>query len=158
MSDYAQFRKKALAFMRAHEEHLAVQRLRRNQPITETDLAELGRLLAEVGGSTGDVERAAVEAGSLGLFVRSLVGMDRAAAKEAFAAFLDEGRYSANQIEYVNLVIDHLASTGTIEPRRFYESPYTDVAPEGPDGLFEPADVERLISVVHEIRQRAEAV
>ena len=158
VSDYAQFRKKALAFMRSHEDHLTIQRLRRNQPITETDLAELERLLAEVGGSTVDVERATTEAGGLGLFVRSLVGMDRAAAKEAFAAFLDEGRYSANQIDYVNIVIDHLADTGSIEPRRFYESPYTDVAPEGPDGLFEPADVDRLIDVVHEIRQRAEAV
>jgi len=45
----------------------------------------------------------------------------------------------------------------TIEARRFYESPYTDVAPEGPDGLFEPADVARLITVVHELRSRADA-
>jgi type I restriction enzyme R subunit len=157
VDDFAQFRKKALAFMRDHDDHVAVQRLRRNQPITETDLAELERLLGEVGGTDDHLERAAVEAGSLGLFVRSLVGMDRVAAKDAFAEFLDEGRYSANQIEYVNRVIDHLAASGTIEARRFYESPYTDVAPEGPDGLFEPVDVDRLIAVVHDIRSRAEA-
>ena len=89
--------------------------------------------------------------------MRSLVGMDRSAAKDAFAEFLDDGRYKANQIEYVNMVIDHLAASGTIEARRFYESPYTDVAPEGPDGLFEPVDVDRLIAVVHDIRSRAEA-
>jgi len=28
------------------------------------------------------------------------------------------------------------------------------VAPEGPDGLFEAADVDRLITVVHEVRDR----
>ena len=157
VDDFAQFRKKALAFMRDHDDHVAVQRLRRNQPITDTDISELERLLGEVGGTADHLARAAVEAGGLGLFVRSLVGMDRSAAKDAFAEFLDERRYSANQIEYVNMVIDHLSATGTIEARRFYESPYTDVAPEGPDGLFEPADVDRLISVVHEVRQRAEA-
>ncbi|HMR94839.1 MAG TPA: DEAD/DEAH box helicase family protein [Microthrixaceae bacterium] len=157
VDDFAQFRKKALVFMRDHEDQLAVQRLRRNQPITETDIAELERLLGEVGGTADHLERASVEAGSLGLFVRSLVGMDRSAAKDAFAAFLDDQRYNANQIEYVNMVIDHLAASGTIEARRFYESPYTDVAPEGPDGLFEPVDVDRLIAVVHDIRSRAEA-
>jgi len=31
-----------------------VQRLRRNQPITETDIAELERLLGEVGGTAPD--------------------------------------------------------------------------------------------------------
>jgi len=157
VDDFAQFRKKVNAYIQEHLDHLAVQRLRRNQPVTDTDISELERLLLEIGGSAEHVERAALEAGGLGIFVRSLVGMDRAAAKEAFADFLDERRYNANQIEYVNMVIDHLASTGTIEPRRFYESPYTDLAPEGPDGLFEPADVDRLIGVVHDLRQRAEA-
>ncbi|HTN99791.1 MAG TPA: type I restriction-modification enzyme R subunit C-terminal domain-containing protein, partial [Microthrixaceae bacterium] len=157
VDDFAQFRKKALAFMRGHEDHVAVQRLRRNQPVTDTDISELERLLGEVGATTEHLERAAVEAGGLGLFVRSLVGMDRSAAKDAFAEFLDEGRYNANQIEYVNMVIDHLADAGTIEPRRFYESPYTDVAPEGPDGLFEVADVARLINLVHDLRNTAEA-
>mgnify|MGYP003791027007 CR=1 FL=1 len=95
--------------------------------------------------------------GGLGLFVRSLVGMDCAAAEDAFAEFLDDQRYSGNQIEYINMVIDHLSASGTIEARRFYESPYTDVAPEGPDGLFEPAEVDRLIAVVHDLRDRAEA-
>ncbi|MCB1256750.1 MAG: DEAD/DEAH box helicase family protein [Microthrixaceae bacterium] len=158
VNDYAQFHKKALAFMRRHENHLAVQRLRRNQPITATDIDELTRMLIELGATDDNLERAATETGGgLGLFVRSLVGMDRAAAKEAFSSFLDEGRYSANQIEYINMVIDHLAQSGTIEADRFYESPYTDVAPEGPNGLFEKADVDRLIAVVHDIRQRAEA-
>ena len=103
-----------------------------------------------------DIERASTEAGSLGLFVRSLVGMDRSAAKDVFAEFLDDQRYSANQIEYINMVIDHIAEAGTIEARRFYESPYTDVAPEGPDGLFEPTEVDRLIAVVHDLRSRAD--
>jgi hypothetical protein len=35
----------------------------------------------------------------------------------------------------VNLVIDHLTHHGVIEARRFYESPFTDVAPTGPDAL-----------------------
>ena len=102
-------------------------------------------------------EHAVEEAGSLGLFIRRLVGLDRAAAKEAFGEFLDDKRYTANQIEFVNLVIDELTEHGVIEPRRFYESPFTDVSPHGPDALFESDDVDRLIAAVDDVRSRAEA-
>ncbi|MGH9189105.1 MAG: type I restriction-modification enzyme R subunit C-terminal domain-containing protein [Acidimicrobiales bacterium] len=57
-----------------------------------------------------------LEDGSFGLFIRRLVGLDRAAAKEAFAEFLDDKRLGANQIEFVNLVIDELSDNGVIEP------------------------------------------
>jgi type I restriction enzyme R subunit len=80
-----------------------------------------------------------------------------AGAKEndAFAGLLDSSRYSANQIEFVNLVIDELTANGVIEPRRFYESPFTDLSPQGPDAIFEP-EVAHLLAVVRDIRDRAE--
>lgn len=93
----------------------------------------------------------------LGVFIRCLVGLDRAAAKDAFATFLDQHLYSANQIEFVNLLIDELAANGVIEPCRFYESPFTDLSPQGPDALFESTDVDRLLDVVADVRRRAEA-
>ena len=61
-----------------------------------------------------DVERAAQEAGGFGVFIRSLVGLDRNAAKEAFAGFLDGKKFNATQIEFINLVIDHLAANGIL--------------------------------------------
>ena len=70
-----------------------------------------------------------------------MVGLDRAAAKAAFAEFLDDKRYSRNQIEFVNLIIDELSSTGVIEARRVYESPYDGLAPEGPEAIFVEADL-----------------
>ena len=101
-------------------------------------MAELQRVLVDSGvGSADDVQRAVEEAGSFGVFIRRLVGLDRMAAKEAFAEFLDDKRYTANQIEFVSLVIDELTEHGVVEPRRFYESPFTDVSPQGPDALFE---------------------
>ena len=129
-----------------------------NKPLTSTDLAELERMLIESGiGDAEHVQQAAKESHGLGLFVRSLVGMDRGAAKEALAGFLVGKTLGANQIEFVNLVIDELSDNGVIEPRRFYESPFTDISPQGPDELFESADVDRLLEVVAAVRRRAEA-
>ena len=37
----------------------------------------------------------------LGLFIRSLVGLEREAAKEALAGFMDGRTLTANQIEFI---------------------------------------------------------
>jgi len=66
------------------------------------------------------------ESTGLGLFVRSLVGLDREAAKHAFGSFLHENALGANQIEFVNLIIDHLTQCGWMPPSALYESPFID--------------------------------
>ncbi|MEO6028043.1 MAG: type I restriction-modification enzyme R subunit C-terminal domain-containing protein [Candidatus Binatia bacterium] len=78
------FRDKARQFLRAHADHLSTRKLRTNAPLTASDLADLERMLAEAGiGTAADVERAKRESQGLGLFVRTLVGLDREAAKTA---------------------------------------------------------------------------
>ena len=65
-------------YLREHEDHLALQKLRRNLPLTPTDLDELDRMLQSAGiGEPDDLERARLEGGGLGAFIRSLVGLDR---------------------------------------------------------------------------------
>ena len=58
-------------------------------------------------GDDDEITAASRNAGSFGLFIRSLVGLDREAAKAAFVGFLDEDRYSKNQIAFVNLIINY---------------------------------------------------
>ena len=36
-----------------------------------------------------------------------------------------------------------------------YESPFTDVAPEGPEAIFTPEDVDRLFDVLETVRATA---
>ena len=155
-NEFERFRKKARTFLREHKGQTAVEKIRRNWPITPDDMAELQRILIDSGiGTTEDCHRAQEEAGSFGVFVRLLVGLDRAAAKEAFAGFLDDTRFTASQIEFVNLIVDYLTDNGVVEPRRFYESPFTDLSPQGPDALFESNEVDRLLGIVEEVRSRA---
>lgn len=157
-TDQAKFIAKARVFLRQHLDHVAVAKLRLNQPLTSSDLAELERLLADSGaGEAEDVRRAAEDAQGLGLLVRSLVGMDRAAAKTALAAFTNGKRLTANQIEFVNLIVDHLTEHGVVEAARLYESPFTDLTPHGPDALFKTTEIDDLFQTLQAVRATAVA-
>ena len=156
--DFERFRAKARSFLRAHQDHIAVRKLRMNLPLSAIDLEELERMLAEGGvGSTEDIQRARDESRGLGVFVRSLIGLDREAAKQVFAAFLNGRTMNSNQIEFVNLIIDHLTENGVLDPGILYESPFTDLSPQGPDGLFSSAQVDELVAALERVRSMAVA-
>ena len=149
-------RAKARAFLGQHADHVAIRKLRMNRPLTPVDLDELERMLAESGaGDARDLERARAESQGLGLVVRSLVGLDREAAKEAFAGFLSGKTPTANQIEFVNLIVDHLTEHGVMDAARLYESPFTDLAARGPDGLFPSPQVDQLVAVLQQVKATA---
>ncbi len=52
----------------------------------------------------------------LGLFVRSLVGLDREAAKAALGVFMSGKTLPANQIAFLDLIVNHLTERGSMEP------------------------------------------
>ncbi|WP_435771806.1 DEAD/DEAH box helicase family protein [Nocardioides sp. SYSU DS0651] len=150
------FRAKAAAYLKEHEDHVALQRLRRNKQLTPADLAALEEmLLASGAGQKVDIAWASEQSGGLGLFIRGLVGLDRAAAAEAFAAYLDEGKATVEQIRFISLIIDELAMNGIVEPGRLYESPYTDHAPTGPDFVFPEAEVDVLVDILNDVKAHA---
>jgi type I restriction enzyme R subunit len=126
--------------------------------VTPTDLAELDRLLFESGGvgSRQEFERAFGKAEHLGDFVRRLVGLDREAAKQAFAEFLQGGAYTASQIGFVNQVIDHLTRNGVMDPSLLYEPPYTDFSSGGVEALF-PETADELFGILVAISANAGA-
>ncbi len=153
---FEKFRAKAQAFLRDHQDHIAVHKLRMNRALTAADLTELERMLSESGlGGPEDINRAKAMSQGLGLFVRSLVGLDREAAKEAMAGFLTGKALSANQIEFANLIVNHLTEHGVMDASRLYESPFTDLTPQGPDGLFASAEVDELVSVLERVKAMA---
>ena len=152
--EFMQFRRKAQHFLKQHLAEAAVAKVRSGQPLDRDDLADLQRILVAAGvGDDASFEVASERVGNLGYFFRKLVGLDRAAAKEAFAEFLDDKRHCRSQIEFANLIIDELTERGVVKPGRIYEDPYVGLAPQGPEDLFAEDELERLFSTLEVSRQ-----
>lgn len=146
--DFERFRSKARQFLRAHDDRLALHKLRRNQPLTPLDLQELEALLHEAGGTDSDIERARALHTSLPVFIRSLVGLDREAATAAFAHLIGPGTASASQLQFIEEIVQHLTEHGAMPAERLYASPFTDIHAQGPDGVFDAAKVEALFQAL----------
>jgi type I restriction enzyme, R subunit len=154
--NFERFKLKVRAFLKAHDDHITLQKLRRNLPLTASDLNELERLLVESGTATSkDIEKASQEAEGLGLFVRSLVGLDRGAAMQALNTFVSGKLLSSNQLEFVNLIVQHLTERGVMDAALLYEPPFTSYAPQGPDGLFTSTQIDELFTVLGGVRANA---
>jgi type I restriction enzyme R subunit len=156
--DFVRFKARARAFLKKREDYIALSRLRHGRALTSTDLVELEKMLLEAGiGDAGAIERAREASAGFGRFVRSLVGLDRQAVNDAFAEFLESGTASREQVEFVGLVVDHLTAQGVMEPGLLYESPFTDVAPQGPEQVFDDVETNRLFEVIDALNRSAVA-
>lgn len=154
--DFARFKRKARHFLREHEDHIAIAKLRHGKPLTPTDIDELQQMLQSEGiGDAEHFEKAAELAHGFGAFIRSLVGLDRHAVAEAFGEFLGDTAATAEQIEFIEMVIEHLTEKGTMDPGLLYESPFIDMAPEGPQQVFDFDRTKKLIAVIQGLNDSA---
>ena len=150
----AQYRKKVEAFIRSHQHHLTINRLRKARPLTPSDLEALEQFVF----SAPEVEsrekfEASFAAPSLPRFIRSLVGLDRAAAMERFAHFLDGSRYNSQQIRFVEMIIERLTVQGEVDASALYQPPFTGLHHEGLDGIYGDADADAIVELVQELQR-----
>jgi len=73
--------------------------------------------------------RRAIEIGASTSFVPQLARRDREAAKQALSNFLSGKPLSANQIKFIDMIVNHLVENGFMDPGLLYESPFTDINP-----------------------------
>ncbi len=158
-TNLTRYRAKMMQFLKDEENHIALQKLKRNKPITPSDIQELERIFFESGdfGTKEDFESAYGKQENLGLFIRSLVGLDRREAMQAFNDFLDGQRYNSNQIEFVNMVIDYLTKNGAMDAAMLYQAPYTNYDSNGLSGVFSNGEAEKIVEILETIKLNAAA-
>jgi type I restriction enzyme R subunit len=67
------------------------------------------------------------------------------------------GTRKRNQIEFVDMNVNYLTVQGAMDAAILYESPFTDITPQGSDGLFTSTQLDELFSILEEVSIRAAA-
>lgn len=124
--ELANYKAKAEFYIRQHQDHFVIAKLKTNQPLTETDIRSLEEILWNEIGTKEDYEK---EYGKkpLGEFVRGIVGLDMNAAKEAFSEYLNEANLDSRQIYFVNQIVEYIVHNGLMKDLSvLQETPFTD--------------------------------
>ena len=124
--DLKNYKAKAEYYVWQHQDNAVIAKLKNNVPLTSADIKVLEEILWSEVGTKQDYE---AEYGQkpLGEFVREIVGLDMAAAKAAFAEYLDSTSLDSRQIYFVNQIVEFIVHNGMMRDLSvLQESPFTD--------------------------------
>lgn len=124
--DLKNYKAKAEYYVRQHQDNAVIAKLKSNIPLTIEDVKVLEEILWGEVGTKQDYEAEYGEK-PLGEFVRGIVGLDMAAAKEAFSEYLDETNLDSRQIYFVNQIVEFIVHNGMMKDLSvLQETPFTD--------------------------------
>lgn len=69
---------------------------------------------------------------------------------------LESTHCSADQIRFVEIIIDYLTQNGIMDPGLLYEPPFTEVHQAGLDGIFRDEEADHIITIVDSLNQGAD--
>ena len=120
--DLKNYKAKAEFYIKQHLDNAVIAKLRTNVPLSNADLAALEGILWNEIGTQQDYE---AEYGQkpLGEFVREIVGLDMAAAKEAFSEFLNDTNLDSRQIYFVNQIVEYVVHNGMMKDLSVLQGP-----------------------------------
>jgi type I restriction enzyme, R subunit len=149
------YKRRVEKFIRDNKNHITIHRICNNKPISKQELDELERLLFSIDIISKEKLDQITRRQPLAKFVRSILGLDVNAAKEAFSQFLDGQQLNATQLHFINTIIDYLAVNGTIEKRMLFDKPFTDINDQGLAGVFEIMEAGAIVRIVDSINKNA---
>jgi len=153
---FERFRMKARHLLRHLEDDPVVLHIRHGGNPSPEDLRHIQELLKNASdGAPQHLASAAQAAHGMAGFVRSLVGLEREAAKERFGELLSDRTMNSHQIEFINMMIDYLCEHGSISIKVLYAAPFTDKAPHGPEGLFSEGQINAIEACVRPLEATA---
>ena len=154
------YRERVEAYIRKNKEHLVITKLQNNRAITKGELKQLEELIFNEEGA-GSKEELIKHYGErpLGIFIRSIVGLSKAALNESFSDFLHRGNLDANQMSFIKTVIDYMAVNGTIHKGALFdESPFNNLHDQGVAGVFDnDGDQVKIFSIIDDVVRNATA-
>lgn len=108
------YKKKFESYLKEHQDDNVLKKIKNNEILNEQDIKELDKIVNDTLGSN-DMYAKSYEGKPLIALIRSVNGLDMNVAKTLFSEFLDEKKYNANQIYFINQIIEYIVENGFME-------------------------------------------
>jgi type I restriction enzyme R subunit len=134
------------------DDNETLQKIKAGQPVNAADLEALCSLVLTQDPSLDlhDLTEYFPEsAGHLDQAIRGIIGLDARAVHQRFEAFVAQHpSLASHQIQFLDLLQNHISKYGSIEIERLYEPPFTLVASDGLDGVFDDPLAEEILQII----------
>lgn len=150
--DYADYKLKVNRFISEHADHFVIYKLTHNLPMTEFEFAELERIFTKELGTQKDYQSAFGDT-PFGLLVRRIAKLDRAAAMDAFAEFVNDVTLNQQQIVFIHKVVDFVENNGYMEPSALMKAPFD--RPTSFIRLFDDGRQKKLVELIRKVMDNA---
>jgi type I restriction enzyme R subunit len=158
VNDLEVYKKRVERYIHEHEDHTVIHKIKNNISVTAKEVSELEKMLFEQGPLESKETFVKIYGDQpLAKFIRSIVGLDFNAAKEAFSGLLLSQQFNSDQIRFIDIIIKFLSVNGTIEPDRLFDPPFTDVNSKGITGLFDNKVSEEIFAVLEVLNSNIES-
>lgn len=150
--DFEDYKLKVERYLRDYSNNVVIHKLRTNKPMTECEFDQLERIFTHELGNAEDYAKAYGDT-PFGLLVRKIARLDRDAAMEAFASFLNDQSLNEQQISFIKRVVDYVVENGYMEPAALNHPPFD--RPKSFMQMFNTQQQMNLVNVIKSIKENA---
>lgn len=151
--DLEDYKLKVNKYIEENKNNVAIYKLRNNIPLNESDYKVLEKIFIGDLGTKEDYVTNFKDT-PFGLLVRKIAKLERQAALRAFSSFINEENLNANQIAFINKVIDYIEQNGYLENVSELTKPPFD-KPQSFIRLFDPAKQKKLVNIINQVKDNA---
>jgi len=139
--------------IRENEDHITINRIRKGETITTSELEALEQMLFKGGIDKESIENELGTQFSLVKFIIALMGLSPEKVDAAFAKFINDYQLNAIQIQFLDTIKKFLTTNGKIEASKLYDAPFKNYHSMGIDGVFTSQQADRIFEIVQDFNQ-----
>lgn len=149
------YRKRLESLLDAHKNHLAIQKVRKFQKITDAELDSLIQLFMQ---DLSEDERSGfkdyLSENSLDSLIRTMMGLDKLAVREAFVEIERTHRLSDIQVKFLQEIVDSLSQIGILDLGELYDGKqFKSIHDGGIEAVFGSEVSDKVFDIVKKINQ-----
>ena len=166
-SAYLNSKEKFQKYLDNNKNLLSIKKLKNNIELDAEDLKELKQLLysneevdleslkTENNSEIQKISNIYGQNESFGIFIRSLVGLDREAISKEFSEFLNTEKFNSNQIELINLIIENIVKYGAYSKNEIPKLS-NDILGTSISNIFtDNNDLQKIVNIIDKINSNA---